>query len=516
MGRRAQGDVFRKKIAVPGQGGLSAQVARAMVAAFGMGDLVPVSLADQHNRWTDDPRACVGEVIGMGQEPDGSIWADLDIRKPDVADKIRGGLILGASPVISTAGPSVTGLMISNRPPTGSPVGYEPVAASDSSGGGELVMLTSTSEEPFMIIGDGVGLAAGPGPDEAMQVWADAEADAVVARLAGTTVGRAFTDGRHRHRGYRGTPRPPVQLSADVSSADVDQAVAELAASYGVFPYVIEEQLAERGGYGSVMLTPADKVAALSELVALTAPPAAEVMLSAGPMTGADVAGAVESEVLRLSGEAVALAQRRGHTPGHSAGQHHSTSPNMFGGSPPHEPFFGPHTHAHDHPSHAHHFEHPDHGHVHAHPDGSPVTLAAGWPRAGRAAGLPSPASTTTPARTSMSIITAWTGCPTTCTRTTTPRCRPTRCRARSGPASVTPPPRGAWTRPLPRPPGLPRSTLTRDSAEGRSRGARTCTRSPTTRAPPTTASRAKAGRCTPRSRRCWPATGRSLSPRAR
>jgi hypothetical protein len=70
--------------------------------------------------------------------------------------------------------------------------------------------------------------------------------------------------------------------------------------------------------------------------------------------------------------------------------------PNAMGGSPPHEPFFGPHSHPHDHSSHAHPHSRPDHGHVHADASGKPIIdddgfaghLPVGAP-AGLSAGYP-------------------------------------------------------------------------------------------------------------------------------
>jgi hypothetical protein len=363
---------------------------------------IPVSMANGRNQ----PGEQVGSVVSLERHGN-SLVAVLDVDS-DTAAGITAGTILGSAAVLDPASQNaLTGVMITNRPAVASG-GYDVAASYDSDAG--LIMLSATTEEPFVSIMQTYP-AGGPvqhgqiaelaGPEvlaEALAVWADAQADAIAARHASGAGGYMFSDGMRHHRTYRGQARPPVQLSAELSSADVDQAVAELAAARGVLPHVIEAAMEARAIGRAPLLAPSDKIDLLADMVRLTAAPGEdEVMLTpAGRLSAAEVAAAVDAEVLRLSGEAVALAQRRGHAPGHSAGQHHPVVPSMLGGSPPHPPFFGPHTHAHDHPgSHAHEHTHPDHAHVHADASGRPIVDdglsggATGSKPAGMSAGYP-------------------------------------------------------------------------------------------------------------------------------
>jgi hypothetical protein len=348
---------------------------------------LPVLMANDRNR----PGEKCGEVIGLERHGD-SLVAILDV-DPATSRGITAGTILGAAACLDPATQAeLQSVMITNRPPVASG-GYDLAAAHDQDG--SLVMLSATTEEPFVSImteypdpapaqhGQIAELAVGDAAllAEAQQLWADAQADDIISRAVAGGHGRAaFTEGWHKSGTWRGSARPPVQLSAGVSSDDVTGAVAELAAARGVLPYVIEEQLearlsADNSSPAAVQLTPADKAGLLRELVMLTAPPGEdELALSAsGGYTPADVARGVDSEVARLSGvaEGIALAAaRRSRTGIALAGGTGQLGPPPAGPGPAHGPVdhmpegdaYSEHIHSHPH---RHGYIVHDHDHSH-------------------------------------------------------------------------------------------------------------------------------------------------------
>ena len=159
--RQARGRVFRKHILNLGElihpkTGERMHLDEAwydqVKANFDSGtcDIVQVPLANDENKHSEDPLRNAGEVIGM--ERDGSKVYDLiDVRDPDIAQRIADKRILGASAFLSLdytdtssgnkAGPTLLHHCLTNRPYVTGLDDYEEVIAASADGTGEVLVL---------------------------------------------------------------------------------------------------------------------------------------------------------------------------------------------------------------------------------------------------------------------------------------------------------------------------------------------------------------------------------------
>lgn len=123
----------------------------------GVCDIVQVPLANDKNEHSEDPLRNAGEVIGVERE--GSKVYDLiDVRDPEIAERIADKRILGASAFLSLdytdtssgtkAGPALLHHCLTNRPYVTGLDDYEEVIAASADGTGEVLILAQ--EAPRM------------------------------------------------------------------------------------------------------------------------------------------------------------------------------------------------------------------------------------------------------------------------------------------------------------------------------------------------------------------------------
>lgn len=99
-----------------------AQMERNFAAKVSM---TQVPLADKDNRHTEDPRANTGEIIGLQREGN-KVYDVIDVRDPDIAQRIRDRRIMGASAFLNMdyldtrtdarVGPALLHHCLTNRP----------------------------------------------------------------------------------------------------------------------------------------------------------------------------------------------------------------------------------------------------------------------------------------------------------------------------------------------------------------------------------------------------------------
>ena len=123
-------------------------------------DIVSVPLANAKNEHTEYPLDNTGEVMGVSREGR-KVYVDLDVRRPEVAQGLRDGTLLGASAFLhmnyedtatgQKVGPTLLHSCITNRPHvTGLDPYEEVIAATASDTTGEVVILTELEEPPKM------------------------------------------------------------------------------------------------------------------------------------------------------------------------------------------------------------------------------------------------------------------------------------------------------------------------------------------------------------------------------
>jgi hypothetical protein len=129
----------------------------SMVDNFNKGicDIVQVPLADADNRHTEDPRASIGEVIGLTVRGD-KVYAVIDVRDDSAADKL-GETMLGASAFIhldyedtasgKKVGPTLLHLCVTNRPYITGLEDYKQVIAASADSQDEAILLTEAGEK---------------------------------------------------------------------------------------------------------------------------------------------------------------------------------------------------------------------------------------------------------------------------------------------------------------------------------------------------------------------------------
>lgn len=145
--------------------------------------LVQVPLADANNKHTEDPMRNAGEVVGLERDGD-KVFTVLDIRDPEVAQRIRDRRIMGASAMLSLdyqdsrtgkrVGPALLHHCITNRPHVVGLDDYEEVVAATAGFESPVVLgypdedaepVTLADEpapEPVVLADDPAG---GPEPD---------------------------------------------------------------------------------------------------------------------------------------------------------------------------------------------------------------------------------------------------------------------------------------------------------------------------------------------------------------
>lgn len=190
--------------------------------------MAQVPLADDQNKHTEDPLRNAGEVIGL--ERNGSkVYSLVDIRDPEVAQRIADGRIMGASAFLHLdyedsrtgrrVGPALLHHCLTNRPHVLDLEPYEEVMAATADNERETIVLASpeelrmTREELLAALKDEHGIDV-----EALQAQASQKAD--MSQLTA-----ALTEALRPASGS-------VQLAGDsetVSLTDVIGAVAELA-----------------------------------------------------------------------------------------------------------------------------------------------------------------------------------------------------------------------------------------------------------------------------------------------
>ena len=159
--REARGRVFRKHILNLGplihpKTGESLTLDEAwynrMKANFdsGLCDIAQVPLADADNKHSEDVLRNAGEVIGVEREGN-KVYDLIDVRDPEIAQKIKDGLILGASAFLSLdytdtssgnkGGPALLHHCLTNRPYVTGLDDYEEVIAASADGTGEVLVL---------------------------------------------------------------------------------------------------------------------------------------------------------------------------------------------------------------------------------------------------------------------------------------------------------------------------------------------------------------------------------------
>jgi len=123
----------------------------------GVCDIVQVPLANDKNEHSEDPLRNAGEVIGMERE--GSKVYDLiDVRDPEIAERIASKRILGASAFLSLdytdttsgakAGPALLHHCLTNRPYVTGLDDYEEVIAASADGTGDVIVLAQEETVP--------------------------------------------------------------------------------------------------------------------------------------------------------------------------------------------------------------------------------------------------------------------------------------------------------------------------------------------------------------------------------
>jgi hypothetical protein len=123
----------------------------------GVCDIVQVPLANDENKHVEDVLRNAGEVIGVERE--GSKIYDLvDIRDPEIAQKMADKLILGASAFLSLdytdtstgdkAGPTLLHHCLTNRPYVTGLDDYEEVIAASADGEGDVIVLAQEETVP--------------------------------------------------------------------------------------------------------------------------------------------------------------------------------------------------------------------------------------------------------------------------------------------------------------------------------------------------------------------------------
>jgi hypothetical protein len=159
--RQALGTVFRKHILTLGplthpktgqRLDLDDSFYSRLKANFDAGacDIVQVPLADAQNRHTEHPLSNTGEVIGI--ERDGQkVYSVIDVRDPDIAQRIRDKRLLGASAFLHldykdtatnrNVGPTLLHHCITNRPYVTGLDPYEEVIAATADGEGDVIVL---------------------------------------------------------------------------------------------------------------------------------------------------------------------------------------------------------------------------------------------------------------------------------------------------------------------------------------------------------------------------------------
>jgi hypothetical protein len=166
--RQAKGRVFRKHILNLGElihpkTGERLTLDDAwygrMKANFDSGvcDIVQVPLANDKNEHSEDPLRNAGEVIGVEREGS-KVYSVIDVRDPDIAERIADKRILGASAFLSLdytdtssgdkAGPALLHHCLTNRPYVTGLDDYEEVIAASADGTGDVIVLAQ--EAPRM------------------------------------------------------------------------------------------------------------------------------------------------------------------------------------------------------------------------------------------------------------------------------------------------------------------------------------------------------------------------------
>jgi hypothetical protein len=200
-----------------------------------------VPLADAKNRHTEDPLANTGQIVGL--ERQGSkVYSVIEVRRPEVADGIRNGTLLGASAFLNLdytdtrtgqkVGPALLHHCITNRPYVVDLEPYQEIAAS-ASPGSQVLMLTAPGApaatpirgypkmpQTLEITWDGL--------DERLRRFAD------LTGYAGETTGLTSTDTDvARYLAMCGQPARVADLRPASPVTEIRNAVEELAAQRG-------------------------------------------------------------------------------------------------------------------------------------------------------------------------------------------------------------------------------------------------------------------------------------------
>lgn len=155
LARTAKGKVYRKQLLKfgvfphPSKPGeklvLDNELADRLVKNFEdeVCDIVQVPLANDENRHVEDPMRNIGEVIAIRKEGDG-VWADIDVRKPEAAEAIDAGTLMGVSAMMhmdytdtrtgTKVGPTLLHALVTNRPYLTGMKGFEEVVAASVPG----------------------------------------------------------------------------------------------------------------------------------------------------------------------------------------------------------------------------------------------------------------------------------------------------------------------------------------------------------------------------------------------
>jgi hypothetical protein len=123
----------------------------------GVCDIAQVPLANDKNEHSEDPLRNAGEVIGFEREGK-KVYDLVDIRDPDIAQRIADGRILGASAFLSLdytdtstgdkAGPALLHHCLTNRPYVTGLDDYEEVIAASADGEGDVIVLAQEETVP--------------------------------------------------------------------------------------------------------------------------------------------------------------------------------------------------------------------------------------------------------------------------------------------------------------------------------------------------------------------------------
>jgi hypothetical protein len=213
--------------------------------------MAQVPLANDKNEHTEDPLANTGEVIGI-ERKGGKVYSLVDIRDPDVAQRIADGRILGASAYLhldyedtrsgKKVGPALLHHCLTNRPHVLDLEPYEEVVAATADSEDDDFVVLASPEEPVPTKDELLAaLKAEHGIDvEDLQAQAGQRTD--MSQLTA-----ALTEALRPAAGQ-------VQLAGDgtgetVSLTDVIGAVAELA----------EKNVALSGTVGDLQKTAAER-----------------------------------------------------------------------------------------------------------------------------------------------------------------------------------------------------------------------------------------------------------------